>query len=98
MMTSNAAERVRLLQASLRQVRRHGQYLGSGATVHLFVNQISTAYGALRLAEARCAAERHDDLETLLDLAEDALRAARVLASGTTSRNRRSYRKTQHAA
>jgi len=62
MMAPDICERVRLLQSSLRQVRRQTQSLGSGAMIHTFANRISMAQMALHLVDARCTAGRADDL------------------------------------
>ena len=101
MITPDIGERTRVLQASLRQVRRQTQYLGSGAAIHTFINQISTANAALRLVDARRTFGTPGDMEMLLGLAEDSLRAARALVAITGRmpvRERRAGRSARKAS
>ena len=56
---------------------------GATATIHTFINQVSTAQSALRLAETRGRETKSDDIEELLDLAEACLRQARSLIAAS---------------
>jgi hypothetical protein len=79
MLEADRTERIRVLQAAVQQVWQQAQRLGSGATIHLLVSRISTARGALSLAEERQAWDSAEHLELLLALAEESLQAAQVL-------------------
>ena len=79
MLEANRTERIRVLQADVQQVWRQAQRLGSGATIHPLVSRISTARGALSLAEERQAWDSPEQLHLLLALAEESLQAAHVL-------------------
>ncbi len=79
MITSDLTERAQLLRSDLCRVRWQGQSLGSGATIHAFINKVATAHGALQLVDVRHTDGRGDDIEQLLALAEASLREARSL-------------------
>ncbi len=79
MLESDRTERIRVLQAEVQQVWQQAQRLGSGAAIHALVSRISTARGALSLAEERQAWDTAEHLELLLALAEEGLQAAHVL-------------------
>jgi hypothetical protein len=78
-LTPDRANRARLLHASLRQVRRAAQLAGSGATVHLLANLIATANSTLFLVQARASWASDEQIEDLLQLADECLRQAQIL-------------------
>ena len=76
------ATRLRVLLQDLREVRRSVDRLGAGDSVHTLHNAVLTAQGALSLVEARLSHGRTDEVARLLELAEQRLRACRMLIAG----------------
>ena len=80
---SGLTQRARLLNADLRRISRQAQCVGSGATVHKVVNELSTAVGALQLFHAHTSGTTYDYLDSLLDVTEESLRELRVIVVRT---------------
>ena len=72
------ATRVRMLKHNLLQVRRSVEWAGAGDVVHGLWNAVLVAQGALRLVETRLTQNDADDVDELLALAENRLRACRA--------------------
>jgi hypothetical protein len=83
MLAPDIRTRIQLLHREVAQLWRQAQCVGSGATVHTLVNRISTARGALCLAEERHVSLAPDRVDVLLALAEASVREARSLLAQT---------------
>ena len=71
------------LMGGLRELRRAADRIAAADIVHQLRNGVLTAQGALYIVEARLAQGHTDDIEKLLDLADNRLRECRALVART---------------